>query len=57
LVEKALGVSGDNILYVGDHIYTDAALAKLNFRSAAIGSFCGPGLAGSPVGLHMLGSL
>ena len=32
LVEKALGVSGDNILYVGDHIYTDAALAKLNFR-------------------------
>jgi hypothetical protein len=34
LVEKALGVSGDNILYVGDHIYTDAALAKLNFRWA-----------------------
>jgi len=32
MVEKALLVSGDEILYVGDHIYTDAALAKLNFR-------------------------
>lgn len=31
-VEASLGVSGDDILYVGDHIYTDAALAKLNFR-------------------------
>jgi hypothetical protein len=26
------GVEGDDILYVGDHIYTDAALAKINFR-------------------------
>lgn len=24
MVEKALGVAGDDILYVGDHIYTDA---------------------------------
>jgi hypothetical protein len=32
VVEKALGVEGDDILYVGDHIYTDAALAKINFR-------------------------
>ena len=24
MVEKALGVEGDDILYVGDHIYTDA---------------------------------
>lgn len=32
MVEKALGVEGDDILYVGDHIYTDAALAKINFR-------------------------
>ncbi len=24
MVEKALGVEGDEILYVGDHIYTDA---------------------------------
>lgn len=31
-VEAALGVEGDDILYVGDHIYTDAALAKINFR-------------------------
>ncbi|KAL4432385.1 hypothetical protein ABPG77_001684 [Micractinium sp. CCAP 211/92] len=38
LVEKALGVTGDSILYVGDHIYTDAALAKmkLNWRTALI---------------------
>jgi hypothetical protein len=32
MVEKALGVEGDDVLYVGDHIYTDAALAKINFR-------------------------
>ncbi len=32
MVERALGLNGDEILYVGDHIYTDAALAKLNFR-------------------------
>lgn len=24
MVEKAIGVEGDDILYVGDHIYTDA---------------------------------
>ncbi|GFH06129.1 uncharacterized protein HaLaN_00708, partial [Haematococcus lacustris] len=27
-----LQVEGDDVLYVGDHIYTDAALAKINFR-------------------------
>ena len=27
MVEKALGVEGDDILYVGDHIYTDAGRA------------------------------
>lgn len=32
MVEKALGIEGDQILYIGDHIYTDAALAKLNFQ-------------------------
>ena len=32
MVEKALGVEGDDVLYVGDHLYTDAALAKINFR-------------------------
>lgn len=31
-VQQALGVSGDEILYIGDHIYTDAALAKLEFK-------------------------
>ena len=32
MVEAALKMEGDDILYVGDHIYTDAALAKINFR-------------------------
>ncbi|CAL8467153.1 g6689 [Coccomyxa elongata] len=32
MVEAALGMEGDDILYVGDHIYTDAALAKIHFR-------------------------
>ena len=32
MVEAARGIEGDDILYVGDHIYTDAALAKINFR-------------------------
>ena len=32
IVQQALGVSGDQILYIGDHIYTDAALAKLQFK-------------------------
>ena len=32
MVEAALGIGGDDVLYVGDHIYTDAALAKINFR-------------------------
>lgn len=31
-VEKALNVEGDDILYVGDHIYTDAGLAKMKFQ-------------------------
>lgn len=32
MVERALDMNGDEILYVGDHIYTDSALAKINFR-------------------------
>ena len=32
LIEKGLGLDGDQFLYIGDHIYTDAALAKLNFK-------------------------
>eukprot|EP00892_Ulva_mutabilis_P011943 jgi/Ulvmu1/9120/UM005_0215.1 len=32
LVQDAFGLSGDAFLYVGDHLYTDAALAKLNFQ-------------------------
>ncbi|CAD7698278.1 unnamed protein product [Ostreobium quekettii] len=32
MVEKTLNVEGDDVLYVGDHIYTDAALAKINFK-------------------------
>lgn len=32
LVEEALGVAADEIMYVGDHIYTDAAVAKMNFK-------------------------
>ena len=32
MVENGLNVKGSEVLYVGDHIYTDNALAKLNFR-------------------------
>jgi len=32
MVEQFLGVKADDIMYMGDHIYTDASLAKLNFR-------------------------
>jgi len=32
LVEEHLGVSGDEILYVGDHIYTDVSVSKNVFR-------------------------
>jgi len=32
MVEEYLGLRGDDIMYVGDHIYTDNALAKLNMR-------------------------
>lgn len=45
-VESALGVEGDDVLYVGDHIYTDAALAKINFR-------CGTGV-GAGVAMSLL---
>ena len=31
-MEDALGVEGSDILYVGDHIYSDAALAKINLK-------------------------
>lgn len=34
LVQDAFGLAGDSFLYVGDHLYTDAALAKLNFQCA-----------------------
>ena len=42
MVERALGLDGDEVLYVGDHIYTDAALAKLNFRSALLSTSAHP---------------
>ncbi|KAL3688341.1 hypothetical protein R1sor_014650 [Riccia sorocarpa] len=32
MVEMALGVHGDETLYVGDHIYTDVSLSKLHLR-------------------------
>ncbi len=32
MVEEHLGVSGDEILYVGDHIYTDVSVSKNVFR-------------------------
>jgi hypothetical protein len=37
-VQAALGVRGSDMLYVGDHIYTDAALAKTNlsWRTALV---------------------
>lgn len=44
MVQDALGISGDHILYVGDHIYTDAALAKLNFKCV-------------PTAAHIIGEL
>lgn len=32
MVEKSLGVQGDEILYVGDHIYTDVSQSKVHLR-------------------------
>ncbi|KAH7294525.1 hypothetical protein KP509_27G004500 [Ceratopteris richardii] len=32
MVEKALGVHGDETLYVGDHIYTDVSQSKVHLR-------------------------
>eukprot|EP00271_Cylindrocystis_brebissonii_P011130 TRINITY_DN2791_c0_g1_i1.p1 TRINITY_DN2791_c0_g1~~TRINITY_DN2791_c0_g1_i1.p1 ORF type:complete len:780 (+),score=160.50 TRINITY_DN2791_c0_g1_i1:243-2582(+) len=32
MVERALGFSGDETLYVGDHIYTDVSQSKLHLR-------------------------
>ncbi|KAH9311859.1 hypothetical protein KI387_026894, partial [Taxus chinensis] len=32
MVEKALDIHGDEILYVGDHIYTDVSQSKVHFR-------------------------
>ena len=32
MIEESLGVSGDQILYVGDHIYTDVSVAKVNLQ-------------------------
>lgn len=42
LVQDAFGLSGDAFLYVGDHLYTDAALAKLNFQCGPLPSACSP---------------
>jgi hypothetical protein len=32
MVETALGIHGDEILYVGDHIYTDVSQSKVHLR-------------------------
>lgn len=32
MVEKSLGIQGDEILYVGDHIYTDVSISKVHLR-------------------------
>lgn len=32
MVEKALGFSGDETMYVGDHIYTDVSVSKVHLR-------------------------
>lgn len=32
MVEKSLGVHGDEILYVGDHIFTDVSQSKVHLR-------------------------
>lgn len=32
MVEISLGVQGDEILYVGDHIYTDVSQSKVHLR-------------------------
>jgi len=32
MVEKSLDIHGDEILYVGDHIYTDVSQSKVHLR-------------------------
>lgn len=32
MVEKSLGIHGDEILYVGDHIFTDVSQSKVHLR-------------------------
>ena len=32
MVESSLNVHGDEILYVGDHIYTDVSVSKVHLR-------------------------
>lgn len=32
MVEKSLNIHGDEILYVGDHIYTDVSQSKVHLR-------------------------
>lgn len=32
MIESSLGVHGDEILYVGDHIYTDVSQSKVHLR-------------------------
>jgi len=32
MIERALGVEGNRVLYVGDHIYTDVSISKIEHR-------------------------
>ncbi|CAH8363989.1 unnamed protein product [Eruca vesicaria subsp. sativa] len=32
MIESSLNVHGDEILYVGDHIYTDVSVSKVHHR-------------------------
>lgn len=32
MIESSLNVHGDEILYVGDHIYTDVSVSKVHLR-------------------------
>lgn len=32
MVEKSLGIHGDEILYIGDHIFTDVSQSKVHLR-------------------------
>ena len=32
MIERALGVEGNRVLYVGDHIYTDVSISKIEHK-------------------------